>query len=135
MRRFFAIERVMSLEHAAEAMLSIVNTIATGVMGYLIYRLRKHRDDKDEELKQQRKEEAERIARQKKESEALQASLLALTRDRILQGYRYYRREGGISTQDLETMAKLYAAYHALGGNGTITAVYNKIASLPLKEE
>jgi hypothetical protein len=32
-------------------------------------------------------------------------------------------------------MTKLYMAYHDLGGNGTITAVYEKIKMLPIKEE
>jgi len=123
------------LDHVFEAALSIISTIATGVIGYLVYRLKKHEDAKDAELDEQRKAEAKRIQQQEKEAEAFRASLLALTRDRILQGYRYYRQHEGISTQDLETMAKLYAAYHALGGNGTITAVYNKITALPIKEE
>ena len=100
-----------------------------------MYRLKKHEEDKDAEMKKQREAEIKHVEQEKKKSEAFQASLLALTRDRILQGYRYYRRQGGISTQDLETMAKLYAAYHALGGNGTITTVYNKITNMPIEEE
>lgn len=123
------------MDQVFEAGLSIISTVATGIMGYLVYRLKKNEEDKEDELKKQRKAEVQRLRQQEKEAEALRAALLALTRDRILQGYRYYRREGGISTQDLETMAKLYAAYHALGGNGTITAVYNSITALPMKEE
>jgi hypothetical protein len=100
----------------------------------LVYKLKKNEDAKDKELEKQRTKAAEQAEKQKQEAEALRVSLLALTRDRILQGYRYYRREGGISPQDLETMTKLYMAYHALGGNGTITAVYDKIKALPIKE-
>lgn len=134
MRRFFAREKVGHLDHVFQAGLSVISTIATGVIGYLVYRLKKNEEDKDEELKKQRKEAAMHVEKQKQEAEALRVSLLALIRDRILQGYRYYRRENGISPQDLETMTKLYMAYHALGGNGTITAVYEKIKSLPIKE-
>ena len=115
--------------------LSLISTGATSIVGYLIYRLKKKEEAKEAEEQKRYKEEAQRIKQQKEEAEALRAALLALTRDRILQGYRYYRREGGISTQDMETMSKLYAAYHALGGNGTITAVYNKITGMPIKEE
>jgi hypothetical protein len=122
------------LDQVFEAGLSVISTVATGVIGYLVYRIKKNEDAKDAELQNQRKEAAMHAERQKKEAEALRVSLLALTRDRILQGYRYYRREGGISPQDLETMTKLYMAYHALGGNGTITAVYDKIKALPIKE-
>lgn len=122
------------MDHVFQAGLSVISTIATSVIGYLVYRLKKKEEDKNEELKKQRKEAALQAEKQKQEAEALRVSLLALIRDRILQGYRYYRREHGISPQDLETMTKLYMAYHALGGNGTITAVYDKIKALPIKE-
>lgn len=115
--------------------LSIISTSATGIIGYLMYRLKKHEEAKEAEEKKRHEEEVQRIRQQEQEANAFKASLLALTRDRILQGYRYYRKQGGISTQDLETMAKLYAAYHALGGNGTITAIFNKITALPMKED
>lgn len=115
--------------------LSIVSTIATAVISWLMYKLKKHEENKEAEAQQRHVEELARITQQKIESEAFRASLLALTRDRILQGYRYYRQQGGITTQDLETMAKLYDAYHALGGNGTITAVFQKITALPIKED
>ena len=123
------------MEHLVEATLSIVSTIVTAIISYLMYRLQRHQENKDAEMEKQREAEVKRIEQEKKKSEAIQASLLALIRDRILQGYRYYHGQGGISTQDLETMAKLYAAYHALGGNGTITTVYNKITNMPIKEE
>lgn len=123
------------MDSAVEIGLSIVSTSATGIIGYLMYRLKKHEENKEAVARLQHEEEVQRILQQERENEAFRASLLALTRDRILQGYRYYRQHGGISTQDLETMAKLYAAYHALGGNGTITAVYSKITGLPIKED
>ncbi|MBO6204942.1 MAG: hypothetical protein J6O13_15575 [Selenomonas sp.] len=123
------------MDSMLEVGLSIASTCATAVIGYLMYRLKKHEERKEAEEAERHKKEIERANQQKKENEALRASLIALTRDRILQGYRYYRKQGGIDTQDLETMAKLYAAYHALGGNGTITAVYNKITALPIKED
>lgn len=122
------------MDNVFEAGLSIISTIATGIIGYLVYRIKKKEDAKDAKLQQQRKEAMMQAERQAKEAEALRVSLLALIRDRILQGYRYYRRENGISPQDLETMTKLYMAYHALGGNGTITAVYDKIKALTIKE-
>ena len=111
-----------------EIFLSVVPAVATGVIGYLLHKLKKHEEEKERETEVWQE-------KQQTENEAIRLMLLALGRDRILQGYRYYRKHGGISAQDLETMNKLYTAYHALGGNGTITAVYQKIVSLPLKEE
>ncbi len=123
------------MEHILEVGLSIATAIATAVISYLMYRLKKHEEQKETEEFQRQEQELRKEKRRQEEYNALRASLLALTRDRILQGYRYYRKHDGISTQDLETMEKLYNAYHALGGNGTITAVHEKILLLPIKEE
>ena len=110
-----------------QIILSLVTVVATSVIGWLFHRLKKH-EEKREEFENKRLEEIT------KREEAINEALRALCRDRILQGYRYYKKSGGVSTQDLETMLKLYNAYHNLGGNGTITAVYEKIKQLHIKD-
>ena len=111
-----------------EVFLAVIPAVATGIIGYLLHKLKKHEEEKERETELWQEQ-------QQTENGAIRLMLLALGRDRILQGYRYYKKQGGISAQDLETMNKLYTAYHALGGNGTITEIYKKIVSLPLKEE
>ena len=110
-----------------QIILSLVTVVATSVIGSLFHKLKKH-EEKREEFESKRLEEIT------KREEAINEALRALCRDRILQGYRYYKKSGGVSTQDLETMLKLYNAYHNLGGNGTITAVYEKIKQLHIKD-
>ena len=101
----------------------IIPSVATGIVTWLSFKIKK-REDTD-------KQRSETILLREK---ATNQALRALCRDRILQGYRYYKAHGGVSTFDLETMTKLYDAYHGLGGNGTITAIYDKICALPIKE-
>ena len=115
------------METHIQIALSIFSAIATGIIGYLFHKL-KAREDARLEAEQQR---ATDIANRE---QAVNNALRALCRDRILQGYRYYRQQGSVSTAELESMTKLYDAYHSLGGNGTISAVYDKICDLPLKE-
>ncbi len=122
------------MEHFLEVGLSIIATGATGVFSYLVYRLKKHEERKDREDELRRQEALKTEQRRQAEYDNLRTALLALTHDRILQDYRYYKRNGKISTQDLGTINKLYAAYHALGGNGTITAIHDKILELPIKD-
>lgn len=107
--------------------LALVTAVATGFIGFLFHKLKRRYDDREEEEKARA---ADILRREKATNEAI----CALCRDRILQGYRYYRIHGGVSTADLETMTKLFNAYHGLGGNGTISAVYDKICALPIKE-
>ena len=116
------------MENTITIILSIVPAVATGVIGYLLHKLKKHEEAKEQETERWQQE-------QRDKNKATDMLMIALAQDRILQGYRYYRRQGGISTQDLDTMEKLYTAYHALGGNGTVTAVHEKILALPIKEE
>lgn len=111
-----------------QIVLAIVTACITGIVSWFVYKLQK-RESRLEQLA------VERERQQKLQDEAVSEALRALCRDRIFQGYRYYNKHSGISAQDLETMTKLYNAYHALGGNGTMTAVYEKILSLPIKEE
>ena len=115
------------MENVLQVIIPLISACATCVIGYLFSKLKQHEEKREAEEDERLKET---IAR----NEALRAGLLALCRDRILQGYRYYKKKGGISAQDLETMQKLYNAYHALGGNGTITKVYEKILELQIKE-
>lgn len=110
-----------------QIILLIVPAVATGIISWFFHKL-KAREDARDELEKERVKEI--ITRE----QAMNDALRALCRDRILQGYRYYKRQGGVSTADLETMTKLYNAYHGLGGNGTISAVYDKICALPIKE-
>ena len=116
------------MEVTMQVVLPVITTIMTGVIGWLFHKLKKH-EEKREFLEKKRLDEI--VAQEK----AVNDALCALCHDRILQGYRYYKKHGGISPTDLDTIASLYNAYHALGGNGTITAVYEKIVELPLKEE
>lgn len=115
------------MEVTLQIFLSIATAMMTGIIGWLFYNLKKHETNR--QLAEQ-----ERLDKIMAREQAINNALRALCRDRILQGYRYYKRNGGITPPDLETMTKLYNAYHSLGGNGTITAVYDKIRELPLKE-
>ena len=105
--------------------LSIVTVVATGVISWIVHKIKKYGEKREEAEKQRA---IDILTREQATNEALRA----LCRDRILQGYRYYRQHDGISTADLESMNTLYAAYHKLGGNGTIDAVYCKICALPI---
>lgn len=113
------------IEPSLQMLIAVVPVIATGIIGYFFNKIKQRDEAREAEEKRRAKSIRER-------EEATNQALRALCRDRIIQGYRYYKRHDGISTADLETMTKLYNAYHGLGGNGTISAVYEKICELPI---
>ena len=75
------------------------------------------------------------VKRQKAEQDALKEGVLALLHDRLYQGCRYHIRQKEISDTEMKNMEYLYRGYHALGGNGTGTELFERVKDLPLKEE
>ena len=96
---------------------SIISPIITGVaapaVGYL-YKKYKQAD-----------------ARQK----AVELGVQALLRDRIVQSYYHYEERGWITLHGLENVNAMYKEYHALGGNGTVTALVNTIHELEVRDD
>lgn len=76
-----------------------------------------------------------RLKARKKEDDAIKAGVLALLHDRLYQGCRYHIHNGQIADDEMKNMEYLYNGYHALGGNGTGTELFERVKKLPLKEE
>jgi hypothetical protein len=70
-----------------------------------------------------------------KELKALKDGVVALLYDRLYQGCKYHIHNEEITESELKNMEHLYKAYHALGGNGTGTELYDRVKKLPLKED
>lgn len=76
-----------------------------------------------------------RLAKRVKEQEAIKEGVLAILHDRLFQAGRYHISQGYISLEELKNVEYLYRSYHALGGNGTGTEIWERIKDLPLKME
>ena len=70
-------------------------------------------------------------ARQK----AVELGVQALLRDRIVQSYYHYEERGWITLHGLENVNAMYKEYHALGGNGAVTALVNTIHELEVRDD
>lgn len=64
----------------------------------------------------------------------LEKGLRALLRDRIIYTYNYYEEKKFCPIYAKENVTSMYDEYHALGGNGTITQLYEELMELPTKE-
>lgn len=105
---------------------------AVGAAFRLISKKLKERqeEEKARQAERQREEEARRA-----EIETLKEGVVALLHDRLYQGCRYHIHNGEIADDEMKNMEYLYKGYHALGGNGTGTELYERIKKLPLKED
>lgn len=66
-----------------------------------------------------------------KRLELVENGMQSLLRDRIIQAYNKNVDRGYCPIYDLDNIEKMYMDYHALGGNGTITELMNKVMSMP----
>ena len=66
---------------------------------------------------------------------ALLDGVLAILHDRLYCECKRYLAQGHIDTDGLHNLEYIYKSYHALGGNGTGTELYNRAKGLPIKED
>jgi len=66
-----------------------------------------------------------------KQQEAIKLGVQALLWDRLYCIYHDSEQTGWISIDGMKNVENIYRQYHALGGNGTGTEVYERICKLP----
>lgn len=66
-----------------------------------------------------------------KRFEAIGNGVQALLRDRIIQAYNNYQDKEFCPIYARDNVEKMYQEYHALGGNGMITELVERIKELP----
>lgn len=74
------------------------------------------------------------FAKRNAEQDAVKLGIQALLRDRIIEQYNKWIEKGYIPIYALENVSAMYKEYHALGGNGTITHLYEELLELPTKK-
>ena len=63
---------------------------------------------------------------------AVKKGVQALLRDRLIQGYKFYRAQGWADEDDRSNMENMYQQYHALGANGVMDNLRGRFLDLPL---
>jgi hypothetical protein len=71
----------------------------------------------------------------KAEQEAIKKGIQALLRNEIIEQYNKYMDKEYIPIYAVENVTAMYKEYHALGGNGTITKLYEELLELPHRKE
>ena len=66
---------------------------------------------------------------------ALENGMQAILRDRILTSYYHYHEKGKITLHGLENVEAMYASYHDLGGNGTMTHLVEVLRELEVVDD
>lgn len=94
----------------------ILNGVLTLVVSWAGYKLNKYR-------KREEERQAQETARDN--------LLLAMGRAILIRECNRYIDKGYAPLYAIASVAEMYAAYHALGGNGAVTSAYNDFLNLP----
>lgn len=77
------------------------------------------------------RKQAKKIKEQEAEQKAIKLGMQALLRDRIIQNYNHYIEKGCCPIYAMDNINELYDQYHALGGNGTVTELVERLRDMP----
>ena len=122
------------MEIFSQIILPTVTAILTGLISFFFYKFKKYEERRTLEEERKKEEIALREQKRIEDFDSIQCALLAICRDKIIEICKISKQKKKISSRDLETLNKFYTAYHKLGGNGTVTAIYKKVLDLPLDQ-
>lgn len=74
---------------------------------------------------------ASKIKQQQVENDALRNGMRSLLRSQIEGDCERALRDGYCGIRLRDSINDLYSSYHALGGNGTVTAIVDQVMKLP----
>lgn len=77
---------------------------------------------------------SKRIRMNKEAEKAMQEGVVALLADRMTHLHNYYLDKGCCPIYAKRNAESLYKAYHKLGGNGTVTELYNRLMAMPTEK-
>ena len=83
------------------------------ILGYIVWILKKQKSDRDANSK----------------------GTMLLLRVQMIEYHDKYMTLGSIPSYAYENFCEMYEAYHALGGNGMVTKMFNEISDLHLKQK
>ena len=124
----------------------IIQGVITLCFGILSWYVKRHLDRISEREAQMQsllaeKETAmhEQLMAKEKEIEEIRLAnnrgTQALLRDRLLQGYHYFKKRGMVTYGEARNYENMYEAYHALGKNGIMDIIFEKFKLIPVKDD
>lgn len=73
------------------------------------------------------------LKQQKKDKDANNKGTMLLLRVQLIEYHDKYMKLGEIPSYAYDNFVEMYNAYHALGGNGMVTKMYDEIQEIHLK--
>lgn len=98
----------------------IITFVLGSIMGYISTKLKK---------------EKEKNWKEEKKNKALENAVQSLLRDRLIEKYRIFKKQGYMTILDKENLNHLFEEYKNLGGNGTVKQLLEDMSDIEIKVE
>lgn len=119
------------MEMLIQTLLSLISACFSAFLTFFLYKAKQKEAKKEAEHKAERARAEAAQAKRDAEYRALKNGVQSLLRDRILNACHEHERDGWVEAHAMESLSLMYKAYHALGGNGIVTMMYERVQKLP----
>jgi hypothetical protein len=119
-------------ELIAQTIFTILSAGISSLLACWFYFFKKRDAEKDREREARHRKALELENRRDKEYGALKNGMQSLLREHLIIACQEHERAGWIELNQLKSIKYMYDAYHALGGNDIVTALYEQVQKLPL---
>ena len=122
-----------------EYVLLIAQSIIAFVFGVITWKVRNHLEKNAKETA--KKEEDMRLALEQERKymdemrQAIMRGTQSLLRDRLLQGFHFFKKRGMVTYGEASSYQNMYEAYHSLGKNGVMDEIYHEFQQIPIRPD
>ena len=114
----------------------VVNVIISPLMTYVTQRATAKKLDAFDKKREDARVEREAEERRREEwQNAMTGGMRSMLRAELLHEYNKWTDKGYCPMESKEYVERTYNSYHALGGNGIGTSMYNEVMALPMGRE
>ena len=113
----------------------VIEAVAVSIIGFLQLCIQRRLEATEEKEKQMQAELAAERERVEEMRKANNKGTQALLRDRLLQGFHFFKRRGMVTYGEAMNYKNMYEAYHALGKNGVMDGIYEEFLKIPIKPD
>ena len=113
----------------------IVEAVAVSILSFMLWHIQRRLEHAEEAEKEMQAELAEERKRVEEMRKANNKGTQALLRDRLLQGFHFFKRRGMVTYGEAMNYKNMYEAYHALGKNGVMDGIYEEFLKIPIKPD
>lgn len=106
--------------------MTVVSTAIASFVGYYVKKL-------TDRLEKAEKRRTDEIQKNIEEYTALRDGVRCMLRNQLLTSCSKYIACGAKPFYEINNIGSMYQAYHALGGNGGVTQLYERFNTLPIK--